>query len=385
MAASLTRWYKDPNLYRSVAIFFLGTLGGLLLLYQGFDMFKVELPLDLTTSLIVFLLIATIVTLIRVIDMLAAQNHVMREMPEEAQPPSQDSIIQMMKDAESNSRWAEIIKLGNALSEVLWYTSRKRLRMEVGHFLEVAARQTGDYETLSRTLIEDLGNTIMGMGDPVQGIAYITQGIKIAEDHNLQSLVVRGYRNLANSYSLRGDTTAASESLAKARQSVASLPSDKEKLEALGSIAYAQSKIHRGNGDYVKALAALDEAIQHYDELQASYPHTAASNKDRLVKIYREKGVLHLKSNARDSQDLAYESCQAGLKIAQETQNHDNIVRCCSLMTEILLGKGAIPAAEGLMNIASKSISRIDSPSVLDEYNLANRKLLNAKNNHVQL
>lgn len=384
MTTTSTRWYRDSVLHRSAAIIFVGTLGGLLLLYQGLDMFKVKLPFDTGTSALIFFLIAVIVTLIRVVDRLAVINAELANRPREAQVPAPDSILQMMKDAESNSRWAEIIKLGNALSEVLWYTSRKRLRIDVGHFLEVAARQTGDVETLARTLIEDLGNTIMGMGDPAQGIAYITQGIKIAEENGLHALTARGYRNLANSYSLRGDTKAAGAALAKAYTFANMLANDSDKLEALGSIAYAQSKIYRGNGEYEKALGSLDEAIQHYTALQNAYPNTAASNKDRLVKIFREKGVIHLKTNSPDAQDNAYENCQAGLRIAQETQNHDNIVRCCSLMADILLGKGAIPAAEGLMNIAAKSIARIDSPGVLDEYNLINRKLLNAKQLHVQ-
>lgn len=384
MLPARTRWYKDSALYRSAAITYIGTLGGLLLLYQGLDRFKVPLPFDVSTSVVLFLLLATILTLIRVIDRLAVDNAALLNRPPEAQVAAPDSILQMMKDAESNSRWGEIIKLGNALSEVLWYTSRKRLRIDVGHFLEVAARQTGDNETLARTLIEDLGNTIMGMGDPVQGIAYITQGVKIAEENQLHALSARGYRNLANSYSLRGDTKNATIALAKARQFADKLPNERERLEALGSISYAQSKIHREKWEYPEALAALDDAIQNYTALQAAYPNTAASNKDRLVKIFREKGVIHLKMSTPDAQDKAYDECQAGLKIAQETQNHDNIVRCCSLMAQILLGKGAVPAAEGLMNIASQSISRIDSPGVVDEYNLTNRKLLKAKQINVQ-
>lgn len=380
MPPTRSLWYR----YRSAGGIFFGTLGGLLLLYQGLEWFGVTLPFDMATSAPFFLLVAIILTLIRIIDRLAVENAALRNRPQDVPVVAPDSILQMMKDAESNSRWGEIIKLGNALSEVLWYTSRKRLRIEVGHFLELAARQTGDMETLARTLIEDLGNTIMGMGDPVQGIAYITQGIKIAEDNDLHALSARGYRNLANSHSLRGDTRSAAEALVRAHQFADKLPNDKEKLEALGSISYAESKIHRENGDYPKALASLDHAIQNYTELQEAYPNTAASNKDRLVKIFREKGVLYLKMSSPDSQDQAYENFQAGLKIAQETQNHDNIVRCCSLMAQILVGKGAVPAAEGLMNIAAQSISRIDSPGVLDEYNLTNRKLLNAKLFYVQ-
>ncbi len=238
----------------------------------------------------------------------------------------------MMKDAESNSRWAEIIKLGTALSEVLWYTSRKRLRVEVGHFLEVAARQTDDYETLARTLIEDLGNTIMGLGDVGQGISYIKQGIKVAEEHSLNYLVSRGYRNLANCYSFKGDTGNARRALTSAIAAAQQVQSSREKLEAIGAIEYAESKVAYTDDKYQEAIDHLDAAVQAYSDLAQQFPETSQTNKDRLVKIYREKGVIYLKMGTPETRDRAYASCQAGLRLAQAAQNYDNIVRCCYIM-----------------------------------------------------
>lgn len=95
-----------------------------------------------------------------------------------------DSIIAMLKEAEAHSRWREIIKIGSSLSDVLWFTSRKKLRVAIGHFVEVAAQQLNDTYTLSSTLIEDLGNTLLGLGKPDKGIGYIKRGIEVAKDSN---------------------------------------------------------------------------------------------------------------------------------------------------------------------------------------------------------
>lgn len=79
--------------------------------------------------------------------------------------------------------------------------------------------------------------------------------------------------------------------------------------------------------------------MQIYSDLANQFPETTNTNKDRLVKIYREKGVIYLKIGTNDAQDAAYASCQTGLQLAQATNNYDNIVRCCCIMANILAGK----------------------------------------------
>lgn len=370
-------WYRPSKFWRSALISFWVSLGSLWSIYAILNYFKVKLPWSLGTSLPFFIAASIVVAMARIIVTLS-NNLATAIQSRQPVPMHNDSIIDMMKDAESNSRWGEIIKLGTALSEALWYTSRKRLRVDVGHFLEVAARQTNNHEILARTLIDDLGNTIMGLGDVNQGISYIKQGIKIAEENGLHYLIARGYRNLANCYSFKGDTASARRALANASAAAQQIPSQREQLDAIGAIKYAESKIAYTDGKYQEAIDQLNSAIQIYSDLAKQFPETSDANKDRLVKIHREKGVIYLKMGAPDSQDKAYASCQVGLQLAQVSQNYDEIVRCCCLMASILLDKDAVPTAEGMMNIASNNIARIDTPSIIDEYNRVSRRLINA-------
>lgn len=372
------RWYKDRDFWKRAAIAFWLSLGSMWLVYEVLDYFTLPLPWSLSSSFPFFVAVSLFIALCRMIASLAASLALATGARQPAEHPS-DSILAMMKDAESNSRWGEIIKLGSALSEVLWYTSRKKLRVEIGHFLEVAARQTNNYETLARTLIEDLGNTIMGLGDVNQGINYIKQGIEVAEVHDFHFLTARGYRNLANCYSYKGQSARARAALADASAATRKISSPREKLEADGAIAYAESKISLTDAEYPDAIAHLDRAVRIYSDLADRFPETANANRDRLVKIHREKGVIYLKIGTNDAQDAAYASCQTGLQLAQATNNYDNIVRCCCIMADILLGKGAVPAAEGIMNIAAKNISKIDTPSIVVEHNEVTRRLMNAK------
>jgi tetratricopeptide (TPR) repeat protein len=371
-------WYKDVKFWRGAFLAFWISLASMWLIYEILNYFSINLPWSLQKSLPFFVAASLLIAVTRIIAKLSESLALATQSQRPADVPS-DSILAMMKDAESNSRWGEIIKLGSALSEVLWYTSRKKLRIEVGHFLEVAARQTNDNETLARTLIEDLGNTIMGLGEVNQGISYIKQGIKVAEDNGLSFLLSRGYRNLANCYSFKGETAKARAALAKASAAAQSISSPREKVEANGAIAYARSKIAFIDGEYQEAIIALGETLNIYSNLAQQFPETAAANKDRIVKIHREKGLIYLKMGTPEAQDQAYGSCQTGLQLAQATQNYENIVRCCCLMAQILLDKGAIPAAEGIMNIAANNVSKIDTPAIIDDYNRVNRRLVNAR------
>lgn len=369
---------STKRLLRSAAVAFASAVAATWLPYEILGFFKLELPFSIQASPIAFVTIATIAALLRVIFQLSKDLETVTVLlPHDND--HDDSLLDMIKEAEANSRWGEIVKLGNALSEVLWYTSRKRLRLEIGHFLETAARQLGDNETLARTLIEDLGNTTMGLGDPNRGIQYIKQGIRIAELNNLHYLTARGYRNLANSYSLKGQPAKARTSLQQAKQASSRITEGQPKLEAEGAIEYAESKIHFTDGEYQKAIHSLENTLRIYNQLSQTYPTTSPANADRIVKIYREMGVVWLKCNVPEAQDKAYENCQTGLRLATKTQNYENVVRCCSIMANILLSKGAIPAAEGILSIASKNIAHIDTPTTIDEYTKANRRLINAR------
>lgn len=371
-------WYKDRNFWKGILIAFWASLAAMWLIYEILDYFKVSLPWSLQASLPFFIAAALLVAMARTITALSAKLS-LATRPTPVKEASSDSILSMMKDAESNSRWGEIIKLGTALSEVLWYTSRKKLRVEVGHFLEVAARQTDNHEALANTLIEDLGNTIMGLGDVNQGISYIQQGIEVAEAHGLHFLAARGYRNLANCYSFKGESARARAALTKAHAEAQQIREPQKKMEAAGAIVYAESKLAFTDGKFPEAIARLDEVARIYSDLARQFPETATKNNDRIVKIHREKGVVYLRMGTPDAQDKAYASCQTGLRLAQATQNYDIIVRCCCIMARILLDKAAVPAAEGMMNIAANNIAKIDTPAIIEEYHNVNRRLINAR------
>lgn len=372
---TISPWYRDSKFMKALGVTFGTSLGGLFVLYETLDLFKITLPDWTSHPYIVFLLLSLHVCFLRVISGLSA-NIIARANAQGEPVP--DSILQILHDAESNSRWNEIVKLGTALTEFLWYTSRKKLRIEVGHIVAMAARQANDSLAEARTLIEDLGNTIMTLGDVDQGISYINRGIKIAEDHGYSFLACRGYRNLANCYSYKGDSTNAIAALTRATDYAQSLTDASSRLDALGAIEYANCKAFEVQKQYADALKALDRAVDYYEQLEQLDPSTAAANQDRLVKVYRERSVVYLQMGTDDSIDRAADACQTALQLAHNSQSFENVVRCCCILGRIYLHQDAISAAEGVMSIAAKNVAHIDSPKILDEYTRIARRVANA-------
>jgi len=364
---------RDISIYWQLIIFFVGSLIGLYTIYVILNRFKVDVWIVINPS-ITFWLVAIIIAMGRyivyLIMMISKPNE--NEKNTLQAESANDSLIEMLQDAEAHSRWAEIIKIGSALSEVLWFTSRKKLRVVIGKFVEIAATQLEDDKTLASTLIEDLGNTIMGLGNPDKGIEYICQGIQIAEKNGYSFLIARGYRNLANCYALKNDAVNSEIYLNKATEAADEIVDEAQKLEALGGIAYARCKEYEHKQQFEDAITSLDNSIEYYKRLGKNYPETESRNKDRLVKVYREKGIIYMKMNKLG---LAKQEICEGLRRAQETMNHENIVRCCTMIVKIELDEGEeFQSIEGVLNIAKQHIDKIDTPKIRKEYNDISRR-----------
>lgn len=367
---------RRDYIYTKPFFYFVGSFVGLFGIYEALCYFGINFLDFLMNPFCVFLLISIIAALLKFIYDLLKEIVQKDNSDTTVAETESDSLIEMLKEAETNSRWAEIIKLGSALSNFLWYTSRKKLRLVIGRFVEVAATQLNDYKSLASALIEDIGNTTMVLGYPDKGIESIERGISIAEEHQYYYLVTRGYRNLANSYATKNDAQRSREYLAKAEESAKKILVESQRLEALGGIEYARCKTEEQSLNYSRALEALDSSIKYYEKLSKSYPETDNMNQDRLVKVYREKGIiLYKQGKTQDAKSVLYE----GLRRAQSTLNHENIVRCCIIIVKILMeselprDSGTIHNIEGMLNIAKNHIDKTDIPSIRKEYNEVSR------------
>ena len=215
-----------------------------------------------------------------------------------------DSITKIIDNAYDEGRYDEVVKIGYALSNALWYCGRHELRMYIGSKVELAAIEIGDSYVRSQTLIEDLGNGRIEVKQEIDSaIKYIREGIEIAKAHNYIYLLARGHRNLACAYLLQYYQTGLDVKIEKAKSHLDEAKSwceqiadCKDKLDAEGSYYYAEYKYYSNMKRLADSIQSLIQAKEKYDQL-STYPEHHSLAFDRLIKIQRELGKCYLKDD----------------------------------------------------------------------------------------
>lgn len=287
--------------------------------------------LEYSNSFLTFILLSFIVALIRIIFIISKFYN---EKPEVMGVVNNDSLSGMIMEAYNDKRYAEVVKIGTALSEALWYSGRHSLRLEISSYVKDAAEKIDDYYTYSRMLIEDLGNGTLEMRKKVvEAIKFIESGLSVAIDNNYWYLAARGYRNLACAYAYKyhKSNKSSCEDLSTALKYYElgckvceSIEDEKENLDALGSLKYALCKIKQLENDSKGAIESLKGAIDHYDNLSKK-PGSELLSRDRLVKIYREIGRLYL--GTQNNVKIGIDYLKKSIKMAEDQRDYSNALR----------------------------------------------------------
>lgn len=305
-----------------------------------------------------------------------------------------DSIMDMLTYANANKQYREVIKIGTAVGDVLWSISRKELRIAVGEKVRAAASALATSSTNisdiddakrieAKTLIEDIGNTKMCLDtDNVdEAIKDIEEGITIAEDNGYHFEAIRGHRNLANCYALMKNFDGARNEVSIAQKAIEQLSDPKDKAMAEFDVTYANVKISKDTGKHAEAIALLDHCIDIYINQLTQDQAARQAYADRLVKIYREKGVIY--NSMPGMQNKAREAFEQGLTHAKDRQNHEDTVRCCTHLIELQTKyrfAGLDNKVPHWIKDAEENIPMVDTQKHIDAYRKAAKEWKNTQN-----
>lgn len=319
-----------------------------------------------------------------------------------------DSIMDMLTYANDNKQYSEVIKIGTSVSDVLWSTSRKELRIKVGTMVaaaafEVAAMSTNetdiDYANRIRakTLIEDIGNTKMCLHESniSDAISAIQDGLELAKEHSYFYEAVRGYRNLANCYALKAhickknqqngqakeELVHAQENVKLAEEIIPSISDKNKQAEAHFDVEYAKAKIQKESDKPDEAVKLLENCIKIYKDEQKKDETVKRIYADRLVKIYREMSIIYMSIPGR--QKAARNSFKTGLQHAKDQQNHEDIVRCCTHLIELQLQyqfADTTNLVEHWINDGESNLNMVDTQKHIDDFKNAKHKWMNKGN-----
>ena len=78
-------------------------------------------------------------------------------------------LCEELKSLSQKKKFREVIRLGNAISRVLWLNLEYESRVQIGHIVYEATIMENDEEARIRLLIDDIGWTNLFIGDNYKG------------------------------------------------------------------------------------------------------------------------------------------------------------------------------------------------------------------------
>lgn len=359
----------------SFSTMFLGFHGVL----EVFERFKIDLLTCFQEStFIIYLFIVIILALIGIIGQMIFTNALPQQNTEctNKEQTNSDSIVEIVRHSFELGHHKDVILLGSALRQSTCLKNKNSIKIQIGHFVLEAARYCGDIETEAIALIEDIGNTHLENGEAPKAIEYISMGLEAITDKiavladdcitdSVYYIAIRGYRNLANCYSFNGKENEARQQLTTATTLANKINDQALKLQVMGDLEYAESKVSRITSNWKHTIKHLNKSVDFYDELCKRFPSPENERKriESTTKNYRELGDAFFNINNYKS---ARKALQRGFDYATKNLDYENLVSICLLKATI--ANKTEPEGEGsslAMSEAEKYIRFVDSPKIL--------------------
>jgi tetratricopeptide (TPR) repeat protein len=269
---------------------------------------------------------------------------------------SPDSLLYYIESAYENERWTEVIKIGSALSEPLWYTGKFEIRMKIGKLVEDAALHADDVEERIEALLDDLGWTKYRLNIP-SAIQDIEKGLRLAIENNIPYYIAKGYRHLCHIYTtMPSKISEAEKQYQEAKTQINFITDTVKRNETYGNVEYAHAKLLEALTKYEEALKAIEDSISHYK---------LNNDLDRIVKMYNFKGHIILKLGNRSE---AIEIFKEGQKLAIEISNNVNIIKNGKDIAQMYYEDGEIEMAKKTLLSIKKYLGRMSDRVLEKEY-----------------
>jgi tetratricopeptide (TPR) repeat protein len=252
------------------------------------------------------------------------------------------TLVTQFREMLTCEDYQTILRLGVPLSRALWLEGQYHTRVEVGRVVEEAANRLHDYEAQAQALMDDIGWTSVALGQLDEAEKYIARGIDVANDNELNYLSAKGYRHLAGIEIQKKAPTEALSWLDMAHQAANAISSADKKREMLAGIEYGRAEALLHRDELNDALAASEGALNMFLE---------GDDNSRAVKVYAQIGKIR----ERKRQLLeARDSYREGLRLAEEVDRADEIIRNHLGLARVALGQGDKKQATHHLDIAKE-------------------------------
>ena len=370
-------WYKDKSFILKLLGTMALTFGAVFAIDEVFTRFDIEIFQFMTNPFFAYVFVCLLVGLVRIIYEVSKFYN---ETPEAMEEKNHDSITGMIREAHKDKRYAEVIRLGAALSAALWYSGRHKLRLEIAEFVYDAAERLNKKYTLASVLIEDLGNgTLEATKDAKLSIEYIQKGLRVATENGFAYLTARGYRNLCCAYAYQylqngmpSDLEHAKRAYAKGFRALSKIADEKQKLDAKASLYYARVRIFQQERKELRAIDYLKKGLALYEQL-AKIPGNNSLAEDRMLKMYRELGKLLVKRPETEEEGLAY--IKKALELAETLRDYGNALRANMILLQYYYVKDNELPIQRIIRQCDAYVKEIERADLEKEYDALKEKI----------
>ncbi|MDR2581526.1 MAG: hypothetical protein LBC85_11115 [Fibromonadaceae bacterium] len=236
-----------------------------------------------------------------------------------------ESLAIVLEKSCPDKDYALVLRLGSALSRVLWIAGQYKYRISIGNIIFAAACKHDDSYQKARVQIDDIGWTYFVLKETPKAMENIRNGLLIAQDIKNDYLTAKAYRHLAIIFLSQGNSSILNteESIEQAEKNIEQAKKAAEKIfdpigkkEMLAGIDYVYVEILISKKDLENALTVAQKTLDEYTEIL---------DMERKAKSFSQIGKIFLLKNDYKEAIVSFKS---GLGIAEKSSRKDEIIKC---------------------------------------------------------
>lgn len=250
------------------------------------------------------------------------------------------ALVESLKDLSKEEDYPSILRIGSAISRILYLEGMLQARLEIGKIVENAAMMADDPGKRVKALIDDIGWSLVTMQKRDEGEIQIRDGITLATNSGEFYWAAKGYRHLAGIALSRRILDDARRHLEKSLLEAQKIEHQRDKKEMLAGIYYGLAEVEIRSGNYDIAEKKIDETECLYREL---------GDYERLLKIYAQRAKVAL---ARSQYSIARDFYREGIRECKKLNRTDELIRNYDGLSKLAKEEGDVETANEMQRKA---------------------------------
>lgn len=217
----------------------------------------------------------------------------------QAKPSFEQSLVDALGAALEQRHYAEVIRIGGALTRPLFEEGMFVTRLQIGKIVEEAAALAERREEQAEALIDAIGWSLVELGQYEEARCRIEHGIRIGEELGADFWQAKGQRHLGVIARRNGQYDKALAHYQASLEMSKRVPETHRRDVLVAGLHYAFASLHYHTGEYAKAMTAVTDAIRSFAALKDTY---------RLNMSCVMKGDIQFRLNENDRARDTYRS-----------------------------------------------------------------------------